>query len=265
MVSLSRRFHNQKKIKPNFAEKNNLKELRHLITIAICLSVMFGLGWVFGLLVQIPSPIISLIAQYIFSVFVGFQGVLIFILHGLRSVDVRKQWKQWGYRLRCCIKTPSELLSSSGPSYLSSGKKALKQQNRIGRTASMIAGKRHSENPIYQSQNELDETNEETSPPNGKHTVNRETMSTVVPHITSEIFSIENDWDKLSDGAESQTVEVNLKALDESSDDEAEIDLTDIRKVPFYEGDLGTALGPNFQWRFDDDEDKSMSARGTDL
>ena len=72
------------------------------------LSINFGLGWIFGLLAtsQFPEPV-YLTFVYLFSIFVGMQGVLIFLLHCVRSKDARKTWKMWFYIL-CRCKRPHD-------------------------------------------------------------------------------------------------------------------------------------------------------------
>ncbi len=72
------------------------KSQRDNVIIALSLAVVFGLGWGFGLLTT-SSSIRALTAtfQAIFSIFVGAQGVLLFLLHGLRNSDVRELWKGW--------------------------------------------------------------------------------------------------------------------------------------------------------------------------
>ena len=59
------------------------------------LGVILGLGWGFGL-VATSSDLVALTFtfQVIFSIFVGSQGVLIFVFHGLRNEDLRKAWKR---------------------------------------------------------------------------------------------------------------------------------------------------------------------------
>ena len=57
---------------------------------------MFGLGWTLGLAAtSVPVKEFSLTFQILFSIFVGAQGVLIFLLHGVRNQDIRKLWKKW--------------------------------------------------------------------------------------------------------------------------------------------------------------------------
>ena len=73
--------------------------LRHLF-IAIVLSIMFGLGWAFGLIGTSDLPEeVYVPAQYIFSIFIGLQGVFIFFFHALRSTDAREEWKRWWFTI----------------------------------------------------------------------------------------------------------------------------------------------------------------------
>ena len=67
------------------------------------LSFNFGLGWIFGLLVtsKIPRPL-YITFLVLFSLFVGLQGVLVFILHGARNQNARKIWQMWVFVICCC-------------------------------------------------------------------------------------------------------------------------------------------------------------------
>ena len=68
--------------------------------IAMILSLLFGLGWAFGLIGTSSLPAgVSIPAQYIFSIFIGFQGVLLFVLHAIRSPDSREEWKRGWYTI----------------------------------------------------------------------------------------------------------------------------------------------------------------------
>lgn len=81
----------------DMTKSNRSVVLRHLL-IAAVLSLLFGLGWAFGLIGTSSLPEeVFVPAQYIFSIFVGLQGVFIFILHALRSSDAREEWKRWWY------------------------------------------------------------------------------------------------------------------------------------------------------------------------
>ena len=81
-------------------DKNKLASVKKNATIAFTLAVVFGLGWGIGL-VATSGPVreLTFTFQILFSLLVGLQGLLIFILHGIRSKDVRKLWKQWFNRI----------------------------------------------------------------------------------------------------------------------------------------------------------------------
>ena len=73
-----------------------IKAYKTKFTIAAILAVMFGLGWTLGLAAtSVSVKEFSLTFQILFSIFVGAQGVLIFLLHGVRNQDIRKLWKNW--------------------------------------------------------------------------------------------------------------------------------------------------------------------------
>lgn len=67
-------------------------EYRRIAIVAFFLAIMFGLAWIFAILVAIPNTVVSTVSQYLFSFFVGFQGLLYFIMHGIRSPDARRFW-----------------------------------------------------------------------------------------------------------------------------------------------------------------------------
>ena len=70
--------------------------------IGLILAVTFGLGWIFGLLGTTSLPdAVRLPSVYLFTILVGMQGLLIFVLRVLRSHDVRTEWKRWFYALTC--------------------------------------------------------------------------------------------------------------------------------------------------------------------
>lgn len=70
--------------------------------IALSLAVVFGLGWGLGLLATSnPVEEVTIGLQVLFSIFVGAQGVLLFILHGIRNTDSRKLWKRCFFSMRC--------------------------------------------------------------------------------------------------------------------------------------------------------------------
>ena len=72
---------------------NKRFDSRKVIT-AVVLSITFGLGWGLGFAAtshNITSLVI--VFQAIFTVVVGFHGLLIFIFHGIRSPEVQGLWK----------------------------------------------------------------------------------------------------------------------------------------------------------------------------
>ena len=72
------------------------KLYRENFIIAVSLATVFGLGWGFGLLVtSYPVDEVTYTFQVLFSIFVGAQGPLLFILHGIRNADARAVWKDW--------------------------------------------------------------------------------------------------------------------------------------------------------------------------
>ncbi len=107
--------------KNSVQSKDVRKSHRDNVIIALSLAVVFGLGWGFGLLTT-SSSIRALTAtfQTIFSVFVGTQGVLLFLLHGLRDSDVRELWKEWlTYFVLCVNKSFTKTSESTGMSQTS--------------------------------------------------------------------------------------------------------------------------------------------------
>ena len=69
------------------------KEMKKNFIIAMSLSVVLGLGWGLGLAATSSSVVgLTVTFQVIFSIFVGMQGVLIFVLHGVRNKDARELW-----------------------------------------------------------------------------------------------------------------------------------------------------------------------------
>ena len=74
-------------------EGSRTKVIQTHFTIAATLAVIFGLGWSLGLAAtSLPVKELTLTFQILFSIFVGAQGVLLFLLHGVRNQDIRKTW-----------------------------------------------------------------------------------------------------------------------------------------------------------------------------
>ena len=94
-VSLLRKSKAKSENKTN--EKSFRKKLRQQFIIALTLSLLFGLGWGVGMIAttSIPEIGVSLTLQAIFIVLTSFQGLLVFIMHCMRSTDARKEWARW--------------------------------------------------------------------------------------------------------------------------------------------------------------------------
>ena len=95
IVSLLRKtFQSDIKTKNN----NNITFVRQQLSIAVTLSIMFGLGWGIGLLatqdIHTNKTVRDLFAA-LFVIITAFHGFLIFIMHYLCSEQVTITWKQW--------------------------------------------------------------------------------------------------------------------------------------------------------------------------
>ena len=91
MMKLLRR---NKVTKVDIPSKVNTQVSKQNFIIAVGLSLLFGLGWGFGLTATSSNTKeVTFAFQVIFSLFVGSQGILIFFFHGLRSPDFRKMWQ----------------------------------------------------------------------------------------------------------------------------------------------------------------------------
>ena len=138
VFSLTRQVIKKRKIFDK-GELHIRKEYKRLAIIAFFLAIMFGLAWIFAILVLIPDTYVSLVFQYLFSCFIAVQGVLYFIMHGLRSPDARKLWMTFVYK-----PCPSRM-----PDYLKSGPTSTPYQHAQPRSAQLR------QNPFHGSQDNL--------------------------------------------------------------------------------------------------------------
>ena len=103
----------------NTEDGSKKSEFRRNALIGLILAVTFGLGWIFGLLGTTSVPdAVRLPSVYLFTILVGTQGLLIFVLRVLRANDVRNEWKKWFYKLTCRMDSYSK---SSHPKAKHSG------------------------------------------------------------------------------------------------------------------------------------------------
>ena len=114
-----------KSIKVDIKTESPQRTLKQKLFVAVGLSLLLGLGWGLGLTAT-SSDLreLTFALQIIFSVFVGSQGILIFILHGLRSPQFRLVWTSC-FGLRNRQRAPQYLAqkqsSGSGQEYNMTG------------------------------------------------------------------------------------------------------------------------------------------------
>ena len=98
IVSLLRKNFSSKLKELKKAKKDKSKSFfRQQLIIAVTLSILFGLGWGLGLLVTqeiYTSKTVRDLFAALFVILTAFHGFFIFIMHCLRSKDVRSVWKR---------------------------------------------------------------------------------------------------------------------------------------------------------------------------
>ena len=92
MVSICRHTRNMNISHKEADGKLSLQSVKKNAVVAMSLAVVFGLGWAFGLAATIPVDELSFAFQALFCFAVGSQGLLIFLLHGVRNKDFRDFW-----------------------------------------------------------------------------------------------------------------------------------------------------------------------------
>ncbi|XP_064394599.1 deleted in malignant brain tumors 1 protein-like isoform X5 [Halichondria panicea] len=86
----------------NEAKKSRVSShLSHLL-IAVILSVIFSVAWIFFLISVADSFVnVSVAAQYIYAIFFAVHSVLLLVLYAVRSPDTRSEWVRLWYILTC--------------------------------------------------------------------------------------------------------------------------------------------------------------------
>ena len=95
MISLIKKSSNKRFSE---AKKRNRKaETKQQCRVAFTVSVLFGLGWGFGLLASQAIDVqgVRVVFNTLFTIFTTFQGFFIFVLYVLLSPNARKEWKRW--------------------------------------------------------------------------------------------------------------------------------------------------------------------------
>ena len=94
----------RKNFQPEIKSKKstNIKFVREQLIIVTTLSILFGMGWGIGLLatqdIHTNKTVRDLFAA-LFVIITAFHGLFIFIMHCLRSREVRNVWKRWFFNV----------------------------------------------------------------------------------------------------------------------------------------------------------------------
>ena len=77
--------------------KQRVAEVKQQLRIAMTVSVLFGLGWGFGLGASnaVSIEAIRYIFNIIFTILIAFQGFFVFLLYVLLSPIARNEWRRW--------------------------------------------------------------------------------------------------------------------------------------------------------------------------
>ena len=84
----------------NFKKHENISFVRQQLVIVTVLSIFFGLGWGIGLIATqdiYDNKFVRDMFAALFVIITAFHGLFLFIMHCLRSKDVRNVWKQVFY------------------------------------------------------------------------------------------------------------------------------------------------------------------------
>jgi len=83
-------------VRKETSNHGNLRKLKENFTIALGLSLLFGMGWAVGLLASSDvHAAVRYPAEWIFTLMTAFLGVYLFLLYILRSSEARGFWMQW--------------------------------------------------------------------------------------------------------------------------------------------------------------------------
>ena len=97
------------------------KKLKENFWVAVSLTILFGVSWVFGMLATAGLPnYIRIPFDIIFSVLASLQGLFVFLLYCLRSPECRRLWMDWLHcRFTQASRTTTSIQSTKKSSMLS--------------------------------------------------------------------------------------------------------------------------------------------------
>ena len=124
------------KFKESYSSNQKMSP-KQQFSIALTLSLLFGLGWGIGLLAThtlYPVTAVRDTFAALFILLTGFQGLFIFIMHCVRSREVRREWKRWAYK--AVGKDFSTTATNSSVSQFS--RRAMKRQSSMATETSYI-------------------------------------------------------------------------------------------------------------------------------
>ena len=83
-------------VRKETSNQGKLRKLKENFTIALGLSLLFGMGWAVGLLASSDvHAAVRYPAEWIFTLMTAFLGVYLFLLYILRSSEARGFWMRW--------------------------------------------------------------------------------------------------------------------------------------------------------------------------
>ena len=97
---------------------------RHWLKASISLTVVMGITWIIGVLVIEVEELFAL--AFIFTIFVAFQGLFIFVIFVLLSKQVRENYAKWW---KAKVAESDFLSSYFGEKHLALGRSALVSKN----------------------------------------------------------------------------------------------------------------------------------------
>lgn len=122
------------------ASKSQQMTTKQQFMIALTLSLLFGLGWGVGLLSTQSLYTVTAIRDTFSALFIlltAFQGLFLFLMHCVRSKEVRRQWMIWAYKAAGKELPISFLSSTTGFSRSSTIRKTSVRRSTFTRSATL--------------------------------------------------------------------------------------------------------------------------------